>query len=706
MTDALVTDLAARFGTDRVASSDADRSAYAHDLWPRQLIATRGGLARPPGPRAVVWPTTRDELTALVTFARTHGIALVPFGAGSGVTGGIATGRDSVAVDVKRMRSLHRVDLAEGVCEADAGILGEHLEEKLRRRGATLGHFPSSIYCSTLGGWLATRSAGQCSGRYGKIEDMVLALEGVLGTGEPFTAGVPRPGTVDTRPLIVGSEGTFGFITRATMRVWPAPTAWHGLAYTFATMLAAWEAMRGLYQSGLRPAVTRLYDPFDSWLFQQGGRNGNGDGDGDATRGHHAVGALGGPSQGRRQPLTEAVLRRALDHPGAVNALAHAVGAAAGGRSLLIVGFEGTDAEPHAESVARARSVCARHGGRDAGDGLARRWLARRHAVSYRQPPAYARGVWVDTMEVAAPWSRLEALYHGVREALGGGGFVMAHMSHAYPDGCSIYFTFMGGSPDDTAAAATYDATWARALGAAHAAGGTVAHHHGVGRSKRAAMALEWGDGVRLLDALRGAADPDGVLVRGALVPTADERPPAGDAFPMPAGGVSVDTVSRLVIAAADAPLAVVAETLAGVGLTAPWTDRADTGATVDTRETVGRWLAQGAPGWHGQDPVDHLVAGWRARLPSGGTAPGGTAPGGTARWVPAPRRSAGPDVLGLVARDPRFGTLEAVALRVRGADETGPAWVAPYAPGAPAGDGVLEAWIERAAGVLGAAGT
>ena len=116
--------------------------------------------------------------------------------------------------------------------------------------------------------------------------------------------------------------------------------------------------------------------------------------------------------------------------------------------------------------------------------------------MSYRQPPTYARGVWVDTMEVAAPWSRLEALYDNVREALGGGGFVMAHMSHAYPDGCSIYFTFVGASKTDADAAVTYDATWKRALAAAHAAGGTVAHHHGVGRSKRSAMGLEWGAGV------------------------------------------------------------------------------------------------------------------------------------------------------------------------------------------------------------------
>ncbi len=664
MTDPLVTDLTAYLGSDRVTDADADRSAYAHDLWPRQLLATRGGAPRPVGPRAVVWPVNTDELTALIGFARRHGVGLVPFGAGSGVTGGIAAGRDTVAVDLKRMRTLHSVDLAAGTCTADAGVLGEHLEEKLRRRGATLGHFPSSIYCSTLGGWVVTRSAGQCSGRYGKIEDMTLALEGVLGTGEVFHAGAPTPGAVDTRALLVGSEGTCGFVTRATLRVWPAPTSWQGLAFTFGSMSAGWTAIRRMYQSGLRPAVTRLYDPFDSWLFQRGDDNG---------------GQAGKKSHGGSGALAEVILRRVLNVPDAVNLLAHTFGALVGGRSLLIVGFEGTDTEPMSEALARARRLCADTDGRDLGDGLARRWVARRHAVSYRQAPAYARGLWADTMEVAAPWSRLGELHGAVREALGHGGFVMAHMSHAYPDGCAIYFTFVGASPTDPQAIENYDRTWTAALTAAHAAGGTVAHHHGVGRSKRQAMGLEWGAGVALLRALRDSADPDGVFARGALVPTVQDTLAGGVTRPAEGDGVRVDETSRLVSAAVDTPRGVVAAAAAKHGLTVPWPT---------TEGTVGTWLAEGMPGWSYADPVDHPIAGWRARLPSGGIA----------RWVPAPRRSAGPDVLTLLVADKRFGALESVTLRGRGEDETGPAWTAPYASAPERDDPVLGAWIDRAA--------
>ena len=660
--DPLARDLAALLSTDAVSTDGADRSAYAHDLWPRQLLATRASLPKPPGPRAVVWPETDAELATLVRFAATHGVSLIPYGAGSGVVGAIQPGGDVVAVDMKRMRALTDLDVSLGRCTVEAGYLGEHLEERLRRRGATLGHFPSSIYCSTVGGWVATRSAGQCSGRYGKIEDMVLSVEGVLGDGEAFRAAAPREGDADMRPLLVGSEGTFGFLTRATLRVWPAPTEWKGLAFTFGSMREAWGAIRAMYQAGLRPAVTRLYDPFDTWLFLQGSSS------------SHAHADEAKPSPGRRSPRVEALLRRVLDHPRAVNAVAHTVADHIYGRSLLLVVFEATERDPLEEALSRARTLCLDAAGRDAGEAPWRRWLVRRHAVSYRQPPTYARGAWVDTMEVAAPWSRLEALYENVREALGGGAFVMAHMSHAYPDGCSIYFTFAGASKTDADAAVTYDATWRRALAAAHDAGGTVAHHHGVGRSKRSAMALEWGAGVRVLEALRRAADPHGVLVRGALVPDADEALGSG---PEPVEGMRIDAVSRLVDVSVDTSLVALREALSRDALTLP---------DGDGEGTVGAWIA--AKSHATRDPVDHRVAGWSGRLPTGERM----------GWIASPRRATGPDVLPLLARDQRFGVLERVTLRVCGDDERGPAWVAPFEAPEGSTDPHLAAWIERAA--------
>lgn len=667
MTDALTRDLVSLLGADAVSHDDADRSAYAHDLWPRQLLATRGGFPRPEGPRAVVWPRDDAQLAALVTMARTHGVSLLPFGAGSGVVGATSAGRDTVSVDMKRMAPVRTLDRDAGTLTVDTGALGEHLERWLQRRGATLGHFPSSIYCSTVGGWVATRGAGQCSGRYGKIEDMVLGVEGVLGTGEVFHAGAPRPGAVDARALLVGSEGTFGFLTRATLRVWPRPTAFRGVAYTFHSLREAWDAMRGLYQSGLRPAVTRLYDPFDTYVFLQGH-----DKPAQPRPARAAVPKL--PST-----LAESVLRWALDRPKPLNALLDLATEHVYTRSLLIVGFEITPHDDDDALVAAARKVCAEAGGRDEGDGPARRWLSRRHAVSYRQPPTYAQGLWVDTMEVAAPWSRLDALHTAVREALGHGGFVMAHFSHAYPDGCSIYFTFAGASPTDAAALETYDATWRRALAAAHAAGGTVAHHHGVGRSKRGAMGLEWGAGVTLLEALRGAADPAGVMLRGALVPDADE--PVGGR-PSPVATPEVDAVSRTLTAPIDAPCAAVQSAAAAAGM------RFDPAG----HATLHDWLrAQPDLSTRRDDPADHHVAGWQGRLPSGAAM----------GWLPCPRRSAGPDLLPLLVHDPRFGRLDTVTLRLYGVDEPAPAYVAPVLMPREGHSASLDAWIDRAAARL-----
>lgn len=665
MKDPLVDDLRARFGDDAVSTDAADRSAYAHDLWPRQLLSTRGNLDRPPGPRAVVWPTTRDDLSALVGYARTYGVGLAPFGAGSGVVGGIANTRDTVAVDLKRMRTLHRVDLESGVCVADAGILGTHLEDQLKRRGATLGHFPSSIHCSTLGGWVVTRGAGQCSGRYGKIEDMTLAMDGVLGSGEQFTLDAPRPGAPDLRELMVGSEGLFGFVTRATMRVWPTPTDWRGRGFTFATMRDAWEAIRAIFQAGLRPAVARLYDPMDTYVFLQGSTKPNTDARKTPTS----------PS-----PAAEWLLRRVLDVPLAVNAIADLASTRLYTRSLLIVIFEGDDADPQAEALARATTICQRGGCRDEGDAPAKRWLARRHAVSYRQPPAYARGLWVDTMEVAAPWSRLEALYDGVHAALSHGGLVMAHMSHAYPDGCSIYFTFVGASPDDATARQTYDATWTRALRAAHEAGGTIAHHHGVGRSKRAAMAMEWGAGLRWIDALRRAADPDRTLAGGPLL---GDSPAVTPTAPAAVTGVRIDAASRLVEAPAMATVGEVRALAAAHGLTMAGSDHT----------TLAQWTrdALDASLRTPRDPVDHVVAGWQATLPDGARA----------WWLPAPRRSTGPDPLPLLLHDARFGAVQSLALRLTGSDETGPARRPPGTPMGSTDDDAVRGWIDRAADLL-----
>jgi alkyldihydroxyacetonephosphate synthase len=495
------------------SNDDADRIAYSRDLWPRHHLAIRAGHIDERRPRAIVWPESTADVARLVRWAHDTGTPIVPFGAGSGVCGGVLPDARTVVLDLKRMSRWRALDMEGRTLEVEAGQIGSTLEQALERRGLTLGHFPSSIMCSTVGGWIAARSAGQCSSKYGKIEDMVLGLECVTGTGEILRLRHRTHGP-NLLPLVVGSEGTLAIVTSATLRLHPAPAHRALGAFTFRSTEHGWEAMRALFQAGYRPAVCRLYDPFDAMLARRGSVSKRGVDSG------HAPG------------LGAAALRTLLQKPALFNELLESrLGDALFGGALLVVIFEGALSEAEADLEA-ARTLFASLGGRWEGQEPAARWLSHRYAVSYRQAPIFAAGLFSDTMEVAAPWSKLGALYRDVRRALGEHVFVMAHMSHAYADGCCIYFTFAGSASRRSARALdqdsqgwdarceqTYDKAWRRALEAAERAGGTIAHHHGVGRSKAPRLASELGPGgIAAIGALMRAFDPKGILNPGNLV--------------------------------------------------------------------------------------------------------------------------------------------------------------------------------------------
>ncbi len=507
---ALAADLAPLVG-GRASIDEADRVAYARDLWPRQQIITRGGVAAPSPPGVIVWPESAEEIVAVIRHARRRKIPVVPYGAGSGVCGGVLPTADTILIDLKRMRRILEVDDERLTARVEAGMIGQHLEDGLAARGYTLGHFPSSIHCSTLGGWLAARSAGQCSGRYGKIEDMVVALRCVDGAGQlresDLDAGID-PALI---PLVVGSEGILATITEATLRIAPAPESRRFASFVFETTEAGLDAMRKIFQAGLRPAVARLYDPFDTMLARRGGVKGPADeeqreqDDEDEARGPYK------PGLGAR------ILNRALRRPKALNRIIDALPDRALGGALLVLLWEDHPDLADAE-LALATELVGGLGAKDTGEGPARRWLAHRHSVSYRQSPLYAWGAFVDTMEVASTWSRLMPMYEAVRAALSPHVFVMAHFSHAYPDGASIYFSFAGSAPDEEAALAAYDRTWRDALEAVVSAGGTLSHHHGVGRSKAPAMRAEQGIAIDVVRTLKDDFDPDGIMNPGALI--------------------------------------------------------------------------------------------------------------------------------------------------------------------------------------------
>jgi len=483
----------------RVSQADGDRLAYARDFWPLGLIFQREGRVPPP-PDLIVWPSSEDEIQAVIAVARRRRLPVIPYGAGSGVCGGTWAVNGGIALDLKRLDRISPVDPAARTVDADAGVMGETLERRLAADGWQLGHAPSSMYMSTVGGWLAARSAGQLSSRWGKIEDMVTSVRAVLGTGERIeTPERPFSGP-DVAQLLIGSEGTLCVFTRARLRVFPLPEgrAFHG--YDFKSLADGLEAIRVMFRAGLRPSVVRLYDPFDTAIV------------GDQKPHVSTSSPAQKPLLSREllPALYRVLAPQTLGRPGFMNRAASLFK-----KSRLVLVFEG-EAQRALDEDASARTLCARLGATDLGPEPAQKWLAARYDVSYRMSKVFEGGAFADTFEVAAPWERVLEVYERVRAAVAPHAFVLCHFSHAYLEGCSLYFSFVGAAPEGQERE-RYETIWRIALSAAQSAGSNVSHHHGVGLLKARALHDALGDGRHALKMLKEHYDPDGIMNPGKL---------------------------------------------------------------------------------------------------------------------------------------------------------------------------------------------
>lgn len=511
-------------GCCRVLREPAERLAYARDAWPLGHLGHAAGDPERLGrrPLAVACPAGEEEVSAALACCHRHGVAVVPWGEGSGVCGGTLTGPDAIALDLKALDRVEDIDSESLTVRVQCGINGRVLEQTLERSGLTLGHSPSSILCSTLGGWLAARSAGQFSTRYGKIEDMVLSLRVVLADGEICeTVTAPRSATgPDWNQIFVGSEGTLGVIVAATLRVWRLPERRAFLSVEMANLEAALGAMRELLQQGIRPAALRLYDPLDTLLVGAGHDHAPVEGDPEEA----PVGpdwplsglGLGGLNRfvsklpGAAGKLGKSLALRA---PGLANRVADAWA----GACLMIVAFEGTRRLVDAELLEARRILIEAGGGKDLGPERAETWYRNRHAVSFKQSEVFRMGAFSDTMEVATTWSRLPALYDAVRAALAPHALVLAHFSHAYAEGCSIYFTMAARCASPEEAIERYHTLWKAGLDAVVDQGAAVSHHHGIGVLKAAAFKRSLGPLHARLEALKSALDPRWILNPGKL---------------------------------------------------------------------------------------------------------------------------------------------------------------------------------------------
>ncbi len=446
-----------------VITDHAVRAEASRDWWPGAMIwATAGQVGGLAG--VVVRPHDADEVAAVLRLCNAARVPVTTAGGRSGVCGASVPAFGGVILDTTALTGVVSIDDESLVLDVAPGTFGDHLEHELRDRGLTLGHWPQSVALSTVGGWVACRGAGQLSNRYGKIEDMVLGLDVVLADGTTLsTGGAPRAAVgPDLTQLFVGSEGTLGVVTGVRLRLHRAPADERHAAWGFASFDVANDVCRRIVQRGATPAVLRVYDATE------------------ADRSYQT-----------------------------------------GDRTVLLVMDEGDPVVVDA-AMTVADQECRRTEGAEPLDvGLVDQWLSHRNEVTALEA-LIARGYVVDTMEIAAPWSRLADIYAAGVQALGEVPGVLAasaHQSHAYVDGACLYFTFAGKPAGDEPDVATreqmYRQFWDAGQRAVLANGGALSHHHGVGlnRSRFVAEALGAGHGV--LQSVKDALDPNGILNPG-----------------------------------------------------------------------------------------------------------------------------------------------------------------------------------------------
>ena len=439
---------------EKIVGAAAVDERPVRDLWPASIMERRAG--NEPPRVLVVRPSGREQVTAVLRWAGAHGVVVTPMGGGSGVCGALSPAQGEIVLDTGAFDRILEIDETNLVCRCESGVNGLELEQKLNARGLTLGHYPSSLPGTTVGGLIATRSSGQESSRYGSIEDMVLGLAVVLPDG---TFAAPRPGPRSaTGPalheLLIGAEGGLGVVLGAVLRVHRIPEATVGRGYVFADLRSGLECMRAVMQSGIRPLVMRLYDPEDS-----------------AFSGFET----------------------------------------SGGECVLVIANAGL------RKVAEAEAMVVHEFAGDAralGADPWRRWQEKRFDLSAERLKAFLgpAGSYLDTIELAAMWTALPELHGKVKAAIGVGGLALCHFSHAYEQGCCAYFSFAGAADTESEARAAYGRAWEGAMSAALELGATISHHHGVGQARSRWVADEMGGWMRVWRAVKEGLDPQGTM--------------------------------------------------------------------------------------------------------------------------------------------------------------------------------------------------
>jgi alkyldihydroxyacetonephosphate synthase len=447
-------------GEENVSQRECDLISYSLDYWLYGVFLSQYGNL-PSLPCVVISPKNHEEVQGILKYANEYKVHITPFGGGSGVLGGAIPIEGGAILNLQRMNKFISLDETSLVAEFEAGIIGANLERELNHRGYSSGNIPQSLYCSTLGGWIATRAVGQFSTKYGKIEDMVLGMEVVLPDGNLLNIKpVPRRSTGPSlKDLFLGSEGTLGIVTKAVVSVHPLPEGTAKQSYAFPSVEVVLDVVRRVLRGDAKPAVVRIFDEAESERYFEEIKN----------------------------------------------------------KVTVIFISEG---EP--DFVALESSVIKRiaeeNGGEPLGENPVNMWLNKRFDIGLA-PIIMQQGGIVDTIEVAALFKDATNLYEDIitsMKAVDGALSVTGHFSHFYREGVCLYITFVGFPKDPFR---YYKDTWTAAMEATLRNNGSISHHHGIGYWRRQFMQQELGaSGVELLQRIKLALDPNRVLNRGKLI--------------------------------------------------------------------------------------------------------------------------------------------------------------------------------------------
>jgi alkyldihydroxyacetonephosphate synthase len=444
---------------DQIAADKLTRLTHAFGKSCRDMWRVRRGIV-PWAPDCVIYPASHAEVAAIIGLASVHEVHLIPFGGGSNIAGCLEplsnTGRMIASLDMRRMNRLVSLDRQSGVARLEAGALGPRVEELLNREGFTLGHFPDSFLYSTLGGWVATRSAGMQSDRYGKIEDMVVAIRMATPSGDIETQTVPRASNgIDVNHLCIGSEGTLGVITEVAVRVHTIPEKKGTFAYLFPDTESGVRAMLACQREGPAPAMMRLNDPNKT-----------------------ALSAAFAKTPSRAKRLLSKAVRQYLHHIRRWNS---------GNICLMLAGYEGSALRFDRDREA-VEMILRRHGAFALGEGPGRSFHTGKFDFPYLRDYLFEHDILCDVSETATLWSNLLPLYKAATSAFNKAfaaeqvtGWVGCHVSHSYHAGASLYFTFGWFAPDEQRQIGQYLRIKKASLDAFLDNGATFSHHHAVG---------------------------------------------------------------------------------------------------------------------------------------------------------------------------------------------------------------------------------